>query len=152
MPIRDFARDRGLLDWLLDHGADIHRSDTQRLDNGFNLAKGESDSSLHLLNKVAADGDIDLFDHLVSRGAQASKSLALHAACRCHDSDTSVAMIRHLLDVYHMEINSNDEDFRDTIHGAHDIGSPLCSAIIHRNIDAVEELLQHGADPTHPNQ
>lgn len=116
------------------------------------LAIGETDDSLHLLNKVAADGDMNLFDHLVDRGAQPGKSLALHAACRCSDQDKSVAMVRHLLDVYHMDINSNDEDFRNSLSGAHDIGSPLCSAIINRNLPAVEELLRRGADPAHPYQ
>lgn len=149
---RDFARERELLDWLLDHGADINRTDSRRLDTGFILAKGESDDSLHLLNKVAADGDINLFNHLVGRGAKASHSLALHAACRCETSDRSVAMINHLLDVHHMSINSNDSDMRTTFSGAHDIGSPLCSAIKHKNLAAVEELLRRGAEPSFLHQ
>jgi len=147
---RDFATNRELLDWLLDHGADINRTDTQRLDTGFNLAIGEKDFSLHLLNKVAAAGDIDLFDYLVSRGAQPSKSTALHAACRCNDPERSVAMIRHLLDVHHMDINSDNEDFRHFFHYAHDRGSPLCIAILQHNLPAVREFLQRGADPDLP--
>lgn len=50
MDTRGFAQDRNTLGWLLDHGVDINRTGTQRLDNGFNLAPGETDWSLHLLN------------------------------------------------------------------------------------------------------
>lgn len=127
---RDFARDRKALDWLLDKGVDINRTDTQRLDNGFNLAPGETDWSLHLLNNVAADGDIALFDYLVDRGADPTLSTALHSASACRDPDLSRAMICHLLDKYGMDINSNNDDFRDFVHDADDRGSPLCSAIL----------------------
>ena len=77
---RDFAHDREMLDCLLDQGADINRTDSMRRDEGSVLAVGEADFSLHLLNNVAASGDIDLFDHLVSRGADTSLCTALHAA------------------------------------------------------------------------
>ena len=118
--MRDFARDRKTLDWLLDQGVDINRTDTQRLDNGFNLAPGETDRSLHLLNNVAADGNIALFDCLVDRGADPTLSTALHSASACKDPDLSRAMVCHLLDRYGMDINSNSDDFRDFVHDADD--------------------------------
>jgi ankyrin repeat protein len=113
---------------------------------------GESDYSLHLLNRVAADGNIDLFDHLVTRGADASLSTALHSASKCEDHEMSRAMVRRLLDKYHMDINRNNEDFRDFFRDADDKGSPLCSAILHRNLTVVHELLQRGASPIEPDK
>jgi hypothetical protein len=148
--IRDFAHDRETLDWLLDHGADISRTDTQRLDNGFNLAVESSDNSLHLLNIVAANGDIDLFDHLVSKGADPSRSLALHTASKCQDHEKSRAMVCHLLDKHNMDINVDDRTFRDTFNGVFDEGSPMCSAVIHHNLAVLRELLQRGASFSGP--
>lgn len=134
-----------MLDWLFDRGANINLTDHQRLDDGFNLYIGGRDDSLHLLNIVAANGDIELFDHLVSRGADPSKSTALHSASKCGDPVVSRAMVCHLLDKHKMDININNEDFRDFFHDAPDTGSPLCNAILHRNLAVVQELLERGA-------
>ena len=134
-----------MLDWLLDQGADINRTDSQRLDSGFNLAPGETDNSLHVLNNIAASGDMDLFDHLVSRGADTSLCTALHAASRCPDSQKSIAMVRHLLDNHNMDIERNNKDLRRFMHDPHDFGTPLCSAVIHKNLAVVHELLARGA-------
>jgi len=143
--LRDFGHDRETLDWLLDQGVDINRTDIQRQDDAFNLAIGETDSSLHLLNNVAASGDIDLFDHLVSRGADTSLCTALHSASRCADPETSRAMVCHLLDKHNMDIDRNNDDLRDFFHDPQDSGSPLCSAILHKNLAVVHELLKKGA-------
>jgi ankyrin repeat protein len=136
---------------LVDRGVDINRTDTQRLDNGFNLAPGEQDRSLHLLNNVAADGNIALFDYLVDRGADVTLSTALHSASACEDPNLSKAMVCHLLDRYGMDINCNNDDFRDFVHDADDRGSPLCSAILDRNQVVVLELLKRGAGPNDPD-
>jgi ankyrin repeat protein len=148
---RDFARDRKTLDWLLDHGVDINLTDTARLDDGFNLYVGGTDSSLHLLNNVAADGDIDMFDHLVDRGADVSLCTALHSASACKDPDLSMAMVRCLLDKHHMDINRNNDVFRNFFHDAPDRGTPLCSAILNHNLPVVLELLKRGASPREPH-
>lgn len=100
---------------------------------------------MHLLNNVAASGDIDLFDHLVSRGADTSLCTALHSASRCQDAEMSRAMVSHLLDKHDMDINRNNDDLRDFMHDPHDTGSPLCSAILHKNLAVVRELLNRGA-------
>lgn len=142
---RDFARDREMLDWLLDRGANINLTDYRRLHSGFNLYVGGRDDSLHLLNKVAADGDIELFDHLVGRGANPLKSIALHSASECQDPAKSRAMVCHLLDKHNMNINSNNDDFRDLFNHLEDTGSPLGNAILHRNLAVVHELLGRGA-------
>lgn len=149
--LRDFDHDRQTLDWLLDQGADINRTDSQRLDDGFNLAIGETDGALHLLNNVAAKGDIDLFDHLVTRGADTSLCTALHSASRCKDAETSRAMVCHLLDKHNMDINRNNDDLRHFYHDPEDSGSPLCSAIIYKNLPVVHELLKRGASVNPPN-
>ncbi|KAM0715506.1 hypothetical protein Q7P37_009004 [Cladosporium fusiforme] len=143
--LQDFAHDRETLDCLLDLGADINRTDTRRRDNGSVLALGEMDSSLHLLNNVAASGDIELFDHLVSRGADPSLCTALHAASKCKNAETSIAMVCHLLDKHNMDIDRNKDDLRHFIHDPRDEGSPLCSAILHKNLPVVHELLKRGA-------
>jgi ankyrin repeat protein len=57
-------------------------------------------------------------------------------------------MVCHLLDKYNMDVNCNNNDFRDFFHDAKDSGSPLCSAVLHRNLAVVLELLQRGADPS----
>jgi hypothetical protein len=126
-------------------GVDINRTDSRRLDNGFNLAIGETDNSLHLLNNVAASGNIDLFDHLVSHGAQTSLCTALHSASLCTDAETSRAMVRHLLDKHNMDINQNNDDLRYFFRDSQDTGSPLCSALRHESLVIVRELLKRGA-------
>jgi hypothetical protein len=109
------------------------------------------DYSLHLLNNVAASGDIDLFDHLVSKGADTSLCTALHPASRCKDVETSRAMVCHLLDKHKMDINRNNNDLRHFWHDSQDSGSPLCSAIIHKNLAVFHELFQRGAEMNSPD-
>jgi hypothetical protein len=87
---------------------------------------------------------------MVKRGADAPRSLALHSASRCRDLDKSRAMACHLLDKHNMDININNETFRDFMHDSHDTGSPLCSAVIHCNLAAVQELLQRCASFSGP--
>jgi ankyrin repeat protein len=110
------------------------------------------DYSLHLLNNVAANRDIDLFGHLVSRGADTSLCTALHSASRCKDAETSRAMICYFLDKHKMDINRNNDDLRHFWHDSQDSGSPLCSAVLHRNLAVVHELLQRGASVNSPDR
>lgn len=56
-------------------------------------------------------------------------------------------MINHLLDVHHMNIEADNYDVRESIHSARDSGTPLNSAVYHRNLPAVLTLLKRGADP-----
>lgn len=130
---------------MLDQGVDINRTNTRQLDDGFNLAQGEHDYSLKMLNIVSERGNIDLFDHLVSRGADPSKSLALHSASRCQNEST--AMLTHLIDHHKMDINADTAALRQINHQVPGSGTPLCSAIHHQNLAAVNELLNRGANP-----
>lgn len=131
----------------MDHGADPSRTDDTRDDNyPIRQLGGMRDYSLKVLNNIAAAGDIELFDHLVSRGADPHRSMALHRAGKCPDPEKSIAMIDHLLDKHHMDIEANSEDLRRTIDSI-DAGTPLNCAIYYRNLAAFKRLLKRGAHP-----
>lgn len=104
------------------------------------------DYSLKVLNLIAASADIQLFDHLVSRGADPQRSIALHRASKCRDPEKAIAMIDHLLDKHHMNIEANSEDFRTTVDSL-DAGTPLNCAVYYRNLATVKHLLKRGAQP-----
>jgi hypothetical protein len=107
---------------------DINQTDTYRIDTGQRPGNCR-DFSLKVLNNVSANGDIALFDHLVARGADPHRSLALHSVSRCKDPAKTKAMIFHLLDVHHMPIEANNEDLRDYFHASGDSGMPLNCAV-----------------------
>jgi hypothetical protein len=114
-------------------------------DDGFHLGVGERDHSLKVLNNIAKNGDIELFDYIVSRGADPLRSMSLHAVSLCRDADKMAAMIDHLLDHYHMDIEADNEDLRDFMNAVPDSGSPLICATFHGNVAAVQKLLDRGA-------
>jgi len=141
-----------VLDWLLDQGVDISRTDIHKTDGGRRLphngtGRGSFDYSLKILNKIAERGDIQLFDHIVSRGADPLRSLALHHASKCKDTERTTAMIDHLLDKYHMDIEAHSKVLRPMIHFPGDYGTPLVCAVWHENFAAVQHLLTRGANP-----
>ena len=145
---RDFADNREVLDWLLDHGADANRTDLHRGDEGLmRRIDPARDYSLKVLNRIAATGDIELFDHVVSRGADPKRSIALHRASKCRDPEKAIAMIDHLLDEHHMDIEAKTEDFRTLIDSL-DNGTPLTCAVYYKNLATVKHLLARGARPT----
>ncbi|KAK9797889.1 putative Ankyrin repeat-containing protein [Seiridium cardinale] len=150
--------DREIIDFLLDQGADINRTDTWYDTNGERLppmartAMGRGalfDKTLTVLNNAAALGDVDLFDYLVSRGAEPGKSIALHTASHCLDPAKVKAMIAHLIEKYDFDPNADDNPTGMRLLGmmSDDTGVPLDFAVRFKNIAAVEALLQHGADP-----
>jgi ankyrin repeat protein len=98
------------------------------------------------LSKVAAEGDIELFDHLVSRGADPHRSYSLHSVSRCNDPEKSIAMIDHLLDVHHMNIEADDYDLCDIMYFPEG-GTPLHSAAYKDNLNTLAHLLKRGANP-----
>lgn len=141
-----------MLDWLLDQGVDITRTDIHKTDEGRRLphdrsGRGSFDYSLKILNKIAEGGDIQLFDHIVSRGADPLRSLALHRATKCKDAEKSMAMIDHLLDKHHMDIEAHSKVLRPTIHFPGDSGTPLVCAVWYKNLAAVQHLLTRDANP-----
>ncbi|KAK4616115.1 hypothetical protein CLAFUW4_10043 [Fulvia fulva] len=142
-----FADDRYTLDWLIDQGVDVNKTNTSRQATGYAGPQDIFDWSDHLLNNVAANGDFELFDHLGSRGADPHRSLALHDISRCRDEARAVAMVRQLLDKHNMNIDSDNEDMRDMFDLAPDSGTPLCVAACYRDFPVLEELLRRGANP-----
>jgi len=131
----------------MDHGADPSRTEDHRDDECPPRRPFDTrDYSLKVLKLIAALGDTELFDHLVSRGADPHRSMALHRAIRCHDSDKTITMIDHLLDKHRMNIEANNQVFRRTIDSI-DAGTPLNNAVYHRNLAAVKHLLKRGAQP-----
>lgn len=57
------------------------------------------------------------------------------------------AMMDHLLDHHHMDIEADNEKLRDAFQVLPDSGSPLVCAIYHENVAAVQRLLDRGANP-----
>jgi ankyrin repeat protein len=104
------------------------------------------DYSLKVLNQIAALGDIELFDHLVSHGADPQRSMALHRASKCPDPEKAIAMIDHLLDKHLLNIEANNADFLTAIDSP-DAGTPLNLAVHYRNLATVKHLLKRGAQP-----
>jgi hypothetical protein len=88
---------------LLDKGADINRPIER------NIPKGDRDDTVKVLNKAAAQGNIEMFDHLVGRGADPSRSITLHTATQCEDPVKTVAMITHLIEKYRFDVNADEE-------------------------------------------
>lgn len=92
---------------------------------------GLFDKTLGSLNNAAALGDVDLFDYLVSRGADPSKSIALHTAAYCLDPAKVKAMIAHLVDMYSFDPDAGDNPtgLRYLSFMSEDTGVPLDFAI-----------------------
>jgi len=137
-----------MLDWMLDRGAEITRTDeSRRTARGRHRMKGGGkDHSLEVLNRAAAEGNVKMFEHLVHRGAEPSRSLALHRVSECNDTAKMIVMVDCLLDQYHFDIEADNRQFLKT-GPRPDFGTPLHVAIYNKNIDAVRHLLKRGADP-----
>jgi hypothetical protein len=105
------------------------------------------DFSLHLLDGVAALGDVKLFNHLVDRGASPLQSSALHRASVCHDEQKSLSMISCLIDRHRLELTTRLYDgYNDVFDYGPGCGTPLGSAIYNRNLSVAAELLRRVAD------
>lgn len=134
---------------MLDRGADINNSNHNRAD-AFGLqpphVRGEKDYSVKLLNNVAQLGDIQLFAHLVNRGADPQRSLALHAVSMCREPEKAKAMIDYLIDTHHMDLEADSGALRENMF-RHDDGTPVHCAVHHRNLDTLSHLLLRGANP-----
>jgi ankyrin repeat protein len=107
------------------------------------MMEGRIDASLHLLDKVAALGDVELFNKLVSLGADPLKSEALHRASKCHDEAKSIAMVSCLIDRHRMSLKAElHAGYCDVFDRGAENGTPLCSAIYNRNMPVVAELVR----------
>ena len=132
---------RPSVEWLIDQGVDINQAEET-----FNasLPKGERDQTVAVLQHAARMGDTQLFDYLVSRGADPTKSLALDSACWIGDP----VMIAHLIKKYNFDVNGDDtcgglRSYRNRAeHGVF----PLEKAVYYERLGAIEILMENGAD------
>ncbi|KAK8026316.1 hypothetical protein PG990_004139 [Apiospora arundinis] len=141
-----------IVQWLLDRGVWLDFPQSELRDD---LKKGEKDETIALLNQAAAQGNMAMFDHLVSLGADPSRSLALHYAAALykphHDNANATdAVIGHLIQKYHFAVDADDtcgglvklSDF--TVIPSQE-GPPLVRAVFHGNLPAIQSLLRRGA-------
>jgi len=102
-----------------------------------------------VLNNAAASGNIELFDHLVSRGADPTKSIALHHAARCKDPAKTKAMITHLVTRHGFDVEADDNATGlrplDSLIDYEDWGTPMRFAYLFKNQAAIEALKEYGA-------
>ncbi|KAF3770870.1 hypothetical protein M406DRAFT_67231 [Cryphonectria parasitica EP155] len=152
LPARMVLFRREILDWLLDYGLDINGPSNNMLYGANNRVI--RDKTVEVLNRAAAAGDIELFDHLAARGADPGRSNALHNAAGSSRGDAAAAaMINHLVDRYHLDVNAGDD-----CHGLNEMvtwqtppgtsphyTTPLVYAARASNVAAAEALLHRGA-------
>jgi ankyrin repeat protein len=145
-----------MVDYILAQGCDINETDCRRMYDGVILPRGMFDFSNHLLDKVAALGNVELFDYLVARGADPQRSSALHRVSVCHGKQKSLSMLSSLIDRHKLDISANlYEGYNDLFDYGPENGTPLCSAVYNHNLPVAAELLRRGAknqDLTRPVQ
>lgn len=102
------------------------------------------DNTVAVLNAAAELGDIDLFDHLVSLGAKPDQS---NAMCHAAKSRKGASMIPHLIEKYHLDINTDDKRGGLNNLPPWNITEkfPLRYAASSHNLAGVEALLKCGA-------
>lgn len=165
---REVLDSQDIVDFLLDQGVDINATE----DNGFVIQVASApftphkrttephpdhfDHSVRVLNRASRLGYIKMFDHLVSRGADPTRSIALHEACFCKSASRAVAMITHLVQNHNFDVNgtSEPEGVRKVCwNPAIFEGAPLGWAVYRENLlgsgddTVVEALLALGAEP-----
>ncbi|KAM7188497.1 hypothetical protein V8F20_010515 [Naviculisporaceae sp. PSN 640] len=146
--LHKFLTPRSTLSYLLDLGADPNRPIEHSLFH--TLKRGEVDETCQSLNEAAAQGSIETFSYLVSRGADPRKSIALHRAARCvSDPETARKMVEYLVDTHGFDPNSDDEcgGLRRVMTVTRgEEGTPLEYAMAHQNLAAAKALVAKGAD------
>jgi hypothetical protein len=149
----DVVRDRELVQWCLDHGADVHPPD--------HTPPGRISRRTPLLERAACVGDIDTFELLRARGAPMHYGVFPSAVMSANgwsaeDKDRfakQMRMLRHLLEVVKCDINEYS-------YGPHYASgsvcvNPLCWIACHPRPNGTtaetEELicflLENGGDP-----
>lgn len=135
-----------LVTWLLDQGADVNNE----------VLEGRR-GSRYPLHKAVVSGSVEMFQLLLSRGADPAACEAMHHAAYMGN----IAMLDILFNIG-VDINRNikvetpssdewDEEYRENYLKRLylQIGTPLHFAVQnpHRRREVVEWLLDHGADP-----
>ena len=130
-------QDEALLVWFLNHNADPNI--------GAPYISVPSDShsfpnSGDALNSAAGYSSIAALGLLLAHGAKLENSVPLHAAAARSDADAQIPMMRHLLSLG-VDVNASD-----AVRGPRRKGTPLHYAVQAGMIDAVQFLLENGAD------
>ncbi|KAK6209011.1 hypothetical protein LQW54_006759 [Pestalotiopsis sp. IQ-011] len=149
-----------LVDFFLDHGVDINATgEFVTWDNGVlryvrpyaHVPKG----CTVFLNHAALKGDLEMFDHLVSRGADPARSNALHFAARHENQDlaTITSIMRHLIEKHGFDIDARDHTGGIPVERTYPVNSsdqptePVRWAAYHDKPASLQALINLGASP-----
>ncbi|KAF3012995.1 hypothetical protein E8E14_006946 [Neopestalotiopsis sp. 37M] len=149
-----------LVDFYLDQDVDIHTIELDLQYSGIRwpvrIGWRQNNHSSLFLNQAAQFGDLKMFEHLISRGADVSRSDPLHHAARhkSQDVDTLTSIMEHFINKYNLDINACDKTgglplrFRaDRPQWKGRSGQPVSWAAYCYNPAALEALINLGADP-----
>ena len=92
------------------------------------------------MNFAAGSSSIAVLDLLLTHGAKLENSLPLHVAAARSDVDVQIPMMQHLLSLG-VDINASD-----AMKGSRRAGTPLHHAAQAGRIEAVQFLVEIGAD------
>lgn len=148
------------MDFFLDHGVDINA--TGEFVNRDNGVLGYSEPYAYVpkghtvfLNHAALKGDLQMFDHLVSRGADPARSDALHFAAQHENQDlaTMTSLMQHLIDKYGFDVDARDDSGGIPVERTYPVNmsyqpaEPVRWAAYHNKPASLQALINLGANP-----
>lgn len=146
----EVVADHDLVVWALDHGASVQPRDQEPYTDNQPL-RDHTDCPPLLEEAVLYGCHPSTFDLLRSKGAPLCRRVlyfAVMKAAVCVEAfvDRRLALVRHLLDKYNLDVNASDHTVGNM--GNH-YGTPLCYVVYWGAAckDVVELLLERGADP-----
>lgn len=150
-----------MVDFFLDHGVDINTTGEFVNNNNGVLTRGArpyaylpKDNTV-FLNHAALIGNLEMFDHLVSRGGDPARSNALHFAAQ-HETQNLVTMtslMRHLIEKHGFDIDARDHTGGIPVERTYPVNSsyqpaePVRWAAYHDKPASLQALINLGANP-----